>query len=87
MLAKYNRLTVTIPATEVTKEITVALEEVVINDNRSERIYDVLDRAYIRYDLKKDIWRMIRREKENSRTVLIDTEVDETVKECLLEVL
>lgn len=83
--ANHNRLTVLISATEITKPITVSFREpLVIADNRAQRIYEVLERAQMNYDLKKKIWKEI----EKSEAVDLDSlKMDENVRACLRELL
>lgn len=81
---KYNRLTVTVPTTEVTSDITVSLDKVAISDNRKQRCYEILERAQMDYELKKDIWDLIC----NGRTDdLKEADLDKAVKEALCELL
>ena len=82
-----NRLTVTIPATEVTGHITVTLDQVVIADNRQQRIYETLERAQMNYDLKKKIWKLIYGEEADRGSVTNGIELEENVRACLLELL
>ena len=83
----YNRLTVTIPATEVTSTVTVTLDKVAIADNRKRRIYETLERAQMSYDKKKEIWELICGEENDAASALRTAELDENVRSCLRELL
>ena len=83
----YNRLTVTVPVTEVTSNITVALDKVVIADNREQRLYETLERAQMGYGVKHDIWKAINEDSEDLPAVLSNIEMSECVRACLAELL
>ena len=83
----YNRLTVTVPATKVTSNITVALDKVVIADNREQRLYETLERAQMGYGVKHDIWKAINEDSEDLPAVLSNIEMSECVRACLWELL
>ncbi|MBO5327211.1 MAG: DUF4968 domain-containing protein [Clostridia bacterium] len=82
-----KRLTVKIPATEVTKQIAVSLAEVTVTDNRKQRIYDVLERAQMNYDQKHRIWNQICDAEIDSVAAVNEIEMDDAVRSCLLELI
>ena len=83
----YNRLTVTIPATEVTSNITVSLADVAIADNRRQRIYEILEQAQMDYELKHELWKAINEGSEDILDVLSNIEMSESVRACIFEVV
>lgn len=83
-----NRLTVIIPDTDVTATITVSLDQTLsVADNRRQRIYEILERAQMNYDLKAKIWKSISEAGTDAQATLDEFEMNETVKACLLELL
>ena len=86
--ADRNRLTVSIPATDISKTVTISFSEPPeITDNRMQRIYEVLERAQMSYDLKKKIWKEICKSDACESVDLSRLEMDGNVKECLNEFL
>ena len=77
----YNRLTVTIPAIEVSKDIVISVDKVDITDNRLQRCYEILERSQMSYDLKKDIWDNI----FNNADIATEKEISHTVEACMNE--
>ena len=82
-----KRLTVKIPDVEVTSEITVSLQSVTVADNRMQRIYEVLERAQTSYDMKRKIWKQICDPEIDNEAAVNETEMDEAVRNCLLELI
>ena len=82
----YNRLTVAIPAIDITKTITILIDEpLMIADNRKQRIYEVLERAQMSYELKKKIWEEICKVKTGENPDLSDLEINDNMNGCLSE--
>ena len=84
--ADRNRLTVSIPATDISKTVTISFSEPPeITDNRMQRMYEVLERAQMSYDLKNEIWKELCKS-ETGETVNLDRfETEGSIKECLNE--
>ena len=83
-----NRLTVVIPATDIAKPITVSFDEPLeITDNRKARLYEVLERAQMSYNLKEKIWKEICKSEVREAVDLNAFEIDRNVKDCLNEFL
>ncbi len=83
-----NRLTITIPETEIAKDVIVSFNTPLqIINNNIKQCYNILHRAQMDYDLKNTIWNMLTEGNENLKASLAEFEMDENVRNCLLEVI
>ena len=82
-----KRLTVKLPETDVTAEITVSLSRVAIGDNRKQRMYEVLERAQTSYDLKRKLWKQLCDVDVDDAEAINAFEMDDSLRRCLLELI
>lgn len=83
-----HRLIVKIPNIDVKNNISIFFDKAPsVADNTKQKCYEVLERAQMSYDKKKELWKQLFDESGNNKKMIPDIEMNDSVKKCLSELL